>query len=598
MLKIITKEDECLKKVLNLYNNGWTLKTSEYKNSSEMGKLIKERDNITVVVPKGLRKIFLSKLHADHMGFEKTLDKAKQVVYWPFMSNDIKNYVMSCEPCIKYKRANIKEPLLPHKITVRPYCKLGVDFAEVAGQTYFIVIDYYSKWFELIKVNSKKAGTVIKELKKLFSRYGIPNEIISDNVPSNALEFKTFCLDNDIKCSFISPKHSQSNGMVEKSYDENKLWYSLLEYINSPLEGIKLSPAHLYPTVMYYDNYPVGHPKKIFNPSIKKYSESNWYGFIKCKILPPANLYHLVLPIKSKKLVFTLCNQFHLDKIKQCTHNADQKSLTGTWTTDEVQKVIEKGYKIIKMYELLENDYRTVNYYILAVKNEVGIDLDKENIKENPGLRALAKICLNSFWGKFGQRPNQTKTEIISKPDRLYQVLLDTKLEIENIVFLTDDLVEVSFKQINEYVGNEHNTNIYIAAFTTSNARLRLYTVLDKLGEKVVSYDIDSVFYIFDDVEVKTGCMLGEWTDELGPGVSTGPKSIAHTDNENRTTTKIKGFTLSYENVQKLNMDSMKKVMNDEIREVELQFQHQQHLHQKLSKWNTTNAWLCIPYYK
>jgi len=126
------------------------------------------------------------------MGFEKTLDKAKQVVYWPFMSNDIKNYVMSCESCNKYKRDNIKEPLLPNKIMERPYCKLGADFAEVAGQTYFIVTDNYSKWFEPIKVNSKNAGTVIKELKKLFSRYGLPNEIISDNVPFNSLEIEIF----------------------------------------------------------------------------------------------------------------------------------------------------------------------------------------------------------------------------------------------------------------------------------------------------------------------------------------------------------------------------------------------------------------------
>jgi len=206
--------------------------------------------------------------------------------------------------------------------------------------------------------------------------------------------------------------------------------------------------------------------------------------------------------------------------------------------------------------------------------------LDIGNIKENPGLRALAKICLNSFWGKFGQRSNQTKTEIISKPKRWYQVLLDKKLEVDSIVFLTDDLVEVSYKKINEYVGHEYNTNIYIAAFTTSNARLRLYTMLDNLGEKVVYYDTDSVFYIYDDeTEVVTGCMLGEWTDELGPGihisdwVSTGPKSFAHTDNNNRTTTKIKGFTLSYENIQKLNMDSMKKIINDEIRDVELHFQ-------------------------
>lgn len=362
----------------------------------------------------------------------------------------------------------------------------------------------------------------------------------------------------------------------------------------------------LYPTVMYYDNYPVGHPKKIFKPTIKQYLESNWYGFIKCKILPPTKLYHPVLPAKCNKLIFTLCRQCHIDKTRQCTHSEDQKALIGTWTTDEVQKALEKGYKIIEIYEVQhfenksnklfkeyikrflkikletsswQNHYRTVEDYISAVKYAVGIDLDIDNIRENPGLRALAKICLNSFWGKFGQRPNQTKTEIISRPDRWYQVLLDNKLEIEGIVFLTDDLVEVSYKQINEYVGNENNTNIYIAAFTTSNARLRLYTMLDNLGEKVVYYDTDSVFYIYDETEVKTGCMLGEWTDELGPGVhisdwvSTGPKSFAHTDNENRTTTKIKGFTLSYENVQKLNMDSMKKIINDEIRDVQLQFQ-------------------------
>lgn len=131
--------------------------------------------------------------------------------------------------------------------------------------------------------------------------------------------------------------------------------------------------------------------------------------------------------------------------------------------------------------------------------------MDIENIKENPGLRALAKMCLNSFWGNFGQRPNQTKTEIISKPDRWHQVLLDSQLEIENIVFVTDDLVEVSYKIINEYVGHEYNTNIYVAAFTTSNPRIRLYTMLDNLGEKVFYYDTDSVFYIDDgDTEVKT----------------------------------------------------------------------------------------------
>lgn len=115
----------------------------------------------------------------------------------------IKKFVISCKSCIKYKRANIKETLLAHELTKHPYLKLGVDFAEIAVHTYLSVTDYYSKWFEPVKVNSKSADTVKKELKILFSRFGIPNEIISDNLPFNSLEFKTFCL-GDIKCSFIA----------------------------------------------------------------------------------------------------------------------------------------------------------------------------------------------------------------------------------------------------------------------------------------------------------------------------------------------------------------------------------------------------------
>jgi len=42
----------------------------------------------------------------------------------------------------------------------------------------------------------------------------------------------------------------------------------------------------LYPTVQYFDYYPVGHPGKIYNP--EKY-DKNWYDLIKCKIVAPKN---------------------------------------------------------------------------------------------------------------------------------------------------------------------------------------------------------------------------------------------------------------------------------------------------------------------
>jgi hypothetical protein len=60
-----------------------------------------------------------------------------------------------------------------------------------------------------------------------------------------------------------------------------------------------------------------------------------------------------------------------------------------------------------------------------------------------------------------------------------------------------------------------------LAAFKTSNARMRLYDMLDKLGKSIVYCDTDSTVYIDNGQNTfKTGCMLGEWTDELGIDLS------------------------------------------------------------------------------
>jgi len=105
----------------------------------------------------------------------------------------------------------------------------------------------------------------------------------------------------------------------------------------------------LYPTVQYFDNYPVGHPEKIQKP--KKY-DKDWYRLIKCKILPPRKLYHPVLPIKKEKLIFTLCTKCFDQKCNCCTHYDEERVLVATWTTDEVSKALEKGYKNMEIYEI------------------------------------------------------------------------------------------------------------------------------------------------------------------------------------------------------------------------------------------------------
>ncbi|XP_047111970.1 uncharacterized protein LOC124788732 [Schistocerca piceifrons] len=344
----------------------------------------------------------------------------------------------------------------------------------------------------------------------------------------------------------------------------------------------------LYPTVMFYDTYPVGHPLEIFKP--EQYNKE-WFGLVKCKVLAPKGLYHPVLPIKQEKLVFALCVRCAEEKVGHCNHTDEERAFAGTWSTVELNKAIEKGYKILETYEVWhfpqtsndlfkdyiktfmkikletspwEDDYGSKEEYVKAIKDKQGIELDIDRIEPNPGKRAVAKICLNSLWGKFGQRQNLTQNEFISDPQRWYELLLDDKIEISNVIFINEDMIEVSYKYTDEYIEDSTATNIFIAAFTTSNVRIRLYEMLDRLGDKVVYYDTDSVVYIDDGTnKVETGCMLGKWTDELGKDdtiiewLSTDPKSYAYYSHKGSQCTEVKGFSLNYENSLKINMKTI-----------------------------------------
>ena len=133
-------------------------------------------------------------------------------------------------------------------------------------------------------------------------------------------------------------------------------------------------------------------------------------------------------------------------------------------------------------------------------KIKKSLDIDIEKFEFNAGLRSLAKICLNSLWGRFGMRNNMSQMKYVT---------------------------EVS----DQFVNNSKNTNVYIACFTTSHARLMLYNELDYLKEKVLYFETDSIVYADDGTKnVKTGDMLGDMTDEISGKrktnfVSTGPES-------------------------------------------------------------------------
>ena len=359
----------------------------------------------------------------------------------------------------------------------------------------------------------------------------------------------------------------------------------------------------LYPTVQYYQKFPISHPTKIHNP--EKYCKS-WYGLIKCKVVPPRKLYHPVLPQRIKvdsyeKLVFTLCKTCAETRNQnKCKHTDTQRSFIGTWTTDEVSKALEKGYKILRIYEVWHfaksTDTLFKGYirrfikiklesssYNFKMKEEEdsfkarikdSLDIDVEKFEFNAGLRSIAKLCLNSLWGKFGQRNNMSQTKYVTDVSEFYEILLDDKLGNKNFQFINDDMVQMTYNFKDQFVDNSNNTNIYIACFTTSHARLMLYDKLDYLNEKVLYFDTDSIIYADDNTKnIETGDMLGDMANEIsGKGissfVSTGPKSYSFKYDDDEQKSAIKGFTLNHENNNLLNHDSLSKIVKRQIREI------------------------------
>ena len=118
----------------------------------------------------------------------------------------------------------------------------------------------------------------------------------------------------------------------------------------------------MYPYVLYSKEYPLEHPTVIEAPSTY---DPSWFGFVKCRIECPLHLGIGILPYKhDKRLLFPLCHACVEENIDQplhtpCTHYREDRTLDGTWTTIEVNKAIEYGYRVQQVYHVLNYEKKT-----------------------------------------------------------------------------------------------------------------------------------------------------------------------------------------------------------------------------------------------
>jgi len=140
--------------------------------------------------------------------------------------------------------------------------------------------------------------------------------------------------------------------------------------------------------------------------------------------------------------------------------------------------------------------------------------------------------------GKIDGEEDRTKMTIITEPRELYSFLATPDIEVTNLVFASDDVVWLSWKhRAKEDVPSLRHTNVVIVAYVTAGGRIHLYRYLDRLQEKAIYCDTDSVIYIQPKDEpslIETGDKFGDMTSELSPSesisefVSGGPKNYAY----------------------------------------------------------------------
>ena len=122
------------------------------------------------------------------------MERAHQSVWWPKIGEEIVQIVQQCAHCQKYKPTTAKEPMVPTVLPDRPWQMLGVDLLDFNGQQYMVVVDYYSRYIELVYLADTIMHTVTAKLKCMFARFGIPDLLVSDNGPQfSSKEFSTIC---------------------------------------------------------------------------------------------------------------------------------------------------------------------------------------------------------------------------------------------------------------------------------------------------------------------------------------------------------------------------------------------------------------------
>ena len=229
-----------------------------------------------LIVPKFYRFDIMRLVHegilAGHMGIKRTLNRILSEFYWPGIVSDVKKFCQSCDICQRTikKGAVMKAPLQQLPIIDEPMKRVAIDIVgpispptERKNRFILTLIDYATRYPEAVALPSIETERVAEALLNIFSRVGIPKEMLTD-LGSNFVSdlMKEVCRLLSIKKLTTTPYHAMCNGLVERfngtlklmlkrlCQDKPKSWDKYLNpvlfaYREIPQESLGFSPFEL-----------------------------------------------------------------------------------------------------------------------------------------------------------------------------------------------------------------------------------------------------------------------------------------------------------------------------------------------------------------
>ena len=245
------ERDPILSTIYHITLNGWPSKISKVPRIAI--QFWGARDELTVedgvllkgdhmCIPPELYDRSLHELHETHLGIEKMQHRARAMMYWPGMNMDIIEYVKCCKTCIQNKATQHMQPMIPRDVPDTPWQDLAADFFTYKTNDYLLVTDTFSKYPFTYKMHKKTSETVIHKLTQLFSQYGTPNTISTDNGPPfNSEPFTKFLIEQRVDHITSSPHYPKSDGFIERQVKTMKTALATAAASRKTLDDVLLS---------------------------------------------------------------------------------------------------------------------------------------------------------------------------------------------------------------------------------------------------------------------------------------------------------------------------------------------------------------------